>query len=109
MAERTTPDGVVLLIECVFDVVRDFPATSIDALLAWSASHCLFRLTRSGRFLLRRIAHRAIASFAPLDDARDDTIEQLSRSIVSNEKRRTKERNGCNKAVNSWRKTLIRI
>ena len=42
------------------------PATSIVALLAWSASHCSFRLTHSGRFLLRRIAHWATASFVPL-------------------------------------------
>ena len=28
-------------------------------------SHCLFRMTRSGRFLLRRIAHWATASLAP--------------------------------------------
>ena len=45
---------------------RGSPATSIVALLAWSASHCSFRLTHSGRFLLRRIAHWATASFVPL-------------------------------------------
>ena len=45
---------------------RGSSATSIVALLAWSASHCSFRLTHSGRFLLRRIAHWATASFVPL-------------------------------------------
>ena len=33
--------------------------------LAVASACCLLRLTHSGRFLLRRIAHRANASFVP--------------------------------------------
>ena len=40
-------------------------ATSIVDQSPWSGLCSLFQLTRSSRFLLRRIAHRATASFAP--------------------------------------------
>ena len=40
-------------------------ATSIVALLAWSASHCSFRLTRSPRFRLRRMTHWVTSRLAP--------------------------------------------
>ena len=40
-------------------------AISIFALLAWSASHCSFRLTRSPRFHLRRMPHWGTTRIAP--------------------------------------------
>ena len=41
-------------------------ATSIDALLAWSASHRLFRLTHSHRFRLWRMTHWVTTRIVPL-------------------------------------------
>ena len=49
---------------CFFEWIVS--ATLIDALLAWSASYCSFRVTRSGRFCLRQMPHWVTASFAPL-------------------------------------------
>ena len=43
----------------------DLPATSIGALLAWSASHCLFRLTHSPRFRLWRMTHWVTTRIIP--------------------------------------------
>ncbi len=51
---------------CAFGIVVSLSyATSIGALLAWSASYCLFRLTHSRRFCLRQITHWVITSFVP--------------------------------------------
>ena len=43
----------------------DLSATSIGALLAWSASHCLFRLTHSPYFRLWRMTHRVTTRIVP--------------------------------------------
>ena len=56
---------------CAFGIVVSLSyATSIGALLAWSASYCLFRLTHSRRFCLRQITHWVITSFVPWFESR---------------------------------------
>ena len=58
------PTGELALFRLTSPLMR-FPPLAVIRGSPWSASHCSFRLTRSGRFLLRRIAHWATASFAP--------------------------------------------
>ena len=47
-------------------IVRDSSAISIGALLPWSGSHCLFRLTHSPCFRLWRMTHWVTTRFVPL-------------------------------------------
>ena len=63
-------------------------ATSIFALLAWSASHCSFRLTHSPRFRLRRMPHWGTSRFVPPATAAGSFFDQGVRSRYSGTKKR---------------------
>ena len=65
---------------------RGSPATSIVALLAWSASHCLFRLTRSGRFCLTAndpLGHRFLRSPVPYRTQSSIALRQCCKDAFS--------------------------
>ena len=57
-------------------------ATSVGAAgIAGASTRCLLRLTRSGRFLLRRIVHRTTAFFAPPGEHKDQ-IERSGLCVI---------------------------
>ena len=60
-----TPRGSPSFLLCGSNRTRTYPRSLNRRIAPLERSHCSFRLTRSGRFLLRRIAHWATASLAP--------------------------------------------